>query len=204
MPKEKSTSFPTDEEWAERNAEQEIELAARKELAPLVESPALNKMLLKNARKSLADISKLTGIPVDEVSERLTVLTESGSWRDDLQEEKLLLLEVGLLVDDIRTRMGRLSVEDEGWASMARVQLAALKTLMEQVDKRRKAIDGKLALVTLQQASMMVEAFKMARDGAILSLKKKYPELDEEILYAEFDDALIPAIEYVNSKASDD
>lgn len=203
MPKPLKTSIPTDEEFAELHQEQEIVLAAKKGLTPLVESPALNKLLLKNARKSLMDIATLTGIPVTEVSERLAVLTETGSWRDDLQEEKLLLLEVGILVDDIRTRMGRLSVEDEGWASMARVQLSALKTLMEQLDKRRKAVDGKLALVTLQQAQLMGEAIKLAQAKAAFALVRRFPEIPEEEIYAEFEEALPEAIEYLESKAGD-
>lgn len=200
----KNPSIPSDEELAEVHDEQAITLSARKGVEPLVESPALNKMLLKYARRSPNDISDLTGIPADEVAERLTGLLETGSWRDDLQEEKLLLAEVGMLVDDIRIRMSRLSVEDEGWASMARVQLQALKTLMEQVEKRRKAVDGKLALVTLQQAQLMAAAIRLAQERAAFELVKKFPQIPEEDIYAEFEEALPAAIEYLESKVKID
>jgi len=171
------------------------------ELVPLAESPALNKLLMKNARKSFKDIEAITGVPATEVAERLSALLDNRSWRDDLMEEKLLLAEVGMLVDDIRERMSNSFVEDEGWASMARVQLQAIKTLMEQMEKRRKAVDGKLSLVTLMQAQLMAEAIKIAQERAVLNIERKYPDLDPEIIYAEFDEALPHAIAFLEARA---
>lgn len=173
------------------------------ELAPLVESPAVNRLLLRNARKSFREISEITGIPVGEVAERLTHLLDNTDMRDDLYEEKLLLAEVGMLINDIRDRMSRTKVEDEGWASMARVQLQAIKTLMEQLDKRRKAVDGQLSMVTMAQAHLMVDAFRLARDFAAQSLAEKYPEIDAEVIYAEFDEGLPKAIEFLEARADD-
>ena len=168
-------------------------------LEPLEDSAAVNKLLLRNARQSLSIIAERTGIPANEVSERLVQLLDNPGWRDDLMEEKLLLAEINMLVDDIRTRMSRTNVEDEGWASMARVQLAAIRTMLEQLDKRRKAVNGELALVTRLQAEMIVQAIKLATERAVFSIQKKYPELDSEIIYAEFEEALPAAIEYVEN-----
>lgn len=173
------------------------------ELVPLADSPALNKKLLKNARKSFKEISELTGIPVEEVAERLSTLLDNRSWRDDLMEEKLLLAEVGMLVDDIRERMSRFNVDDEGWASMARVQLTAIKVLMEQMAQRRKDVDGKLSLVTMMQARLMAEAIKIAQERAVLNIERKYPNFDPDIIYAEFEEALPEAIAYLESRAKD-
>lgn len=173
------------------------------ELEPLKESSALNRLLLRNARKSFVEISAITGIPVGEVAERLTHLLDNTDMRDDLYEEKLLLAEVGMLVNDIRERMSRHTVDDEGWASMARVQLQAIKTLMEQLDKRRKAVDGKLATLTLEQAALMASAIKLAQEWAVVNIQKKYPDLDVEIIYAEFEEALPRAVEYLESHAED-
>lgn len=203
MPKDKPVSYPTQEELDERSKEIEIIQYAQQGLEQLEESPALNRLLLKNARKSANDIHAITGIDASEVAERLTILLDTGSWRDDLQEEKLILLEVGMLVDDIKTRMQRLNIDDEAWASMARVQLASLKTLMEQIDKRRKAIDGKLALVTLDQARLMGAAIKLAQEQAVFNLVKKFPELSEEIIYAEFDSEFPKAIAFLEKNASE-
>lgn len=201
MPREKISSTPLPEEVDEAAAITLLEQNAEQGLVPLEDSPALNKLMLRHARMSFNEISAKTGIPATEVAERLTNLLEDRSWRDDLQEEKLLLVEIGMLVDDIRTRMSRFNVEDEGWASMARVQLQAIKTILEQMDKRRKAVDGQLSLITKMQAQLMAEAIKIAQERAILNIQKKYPELDVEIIYAEFEEELPKAIAYLEARA---
>lgn len=205
MPRDKEPSTPTTEEYDEQDQMMAIEQAASvgKELAPLEESVALNKLLLRNARQSLAVISQKTGIPADEVAERLTTLLDNPSWRDDLMEEKLLLAEVAMLVDDIRMRMSRFNVEDEGWASMARVQLAAIKTMLEQVEKRRRAVNGELAVVTQMQAKLFAEAIAIAKERAVLNIEREYPNLDPIIIHREFDAALPEAIAYLEARADD-
>ena len=101
MPRPKEASTPTVEEVEEKNALAVIERNAESGIEPLVDSPALNKLLLRNARKSFNEISQITGIPVGEVAERLTNLLDNRTWRDDLMEEKLLLAEVGMLVNGL-------------------------------------------------------------------------------------------------------
>lgn len=170
------------------------------ELEPLADSPAVNKLLLRHARKSNAEIAQITGIPVEEVAERLSILLDDPGWRNDLMEEKLLLAEVGMLVDDIRTRMSRVSVNDEGWASMARVQLQAIKTLMEQLDKRRKAVDGKLALVTKMQADLLAEAIRFNNKMTAETLAERFG-VSEDIVYAEWEENFPKALEILESHA---
>jgi hypothetical protein len=193
--------MPTEEELAFSAEIEAIETG--KALEPLAESAALNKLLLRNARQSPNVIAQRTGIPAAEVAERLTTLLDNPSIRDDLMEEKLLLAEVSMLVDDIRDRMSRYNVEDEGWASMARVQLAAIRTMLEQLDKRRKAVNGQLVLVNRELAYIFVTAIKMQQEIAIRNISEKYPELDPEIIYTEFEDALPEAITYIDGKTED-
>lgn len=181
----------------------EIEMYEPAGEVALVDSPELNKLLLRNARKSSNSIQAITGIPAAEVAERLTALLDTPSWRDDLMEEKLILAEIGLLVDDIREKMTQYSVEDEGWASMARVQLAAFKTMLDQLNTRRKAIDGQLAVVSQQQAHLFAQAIKLAQERAVFNIEKKYPDLDTEIIYQEFQAALPAAIQYLEDNAGD-
>jgi hypothetical protein len=197
----KLASTPTPEEVEESTALAVIEQNASLGVVPLADSPALNKLLMRHARESFNDISAATGIPVGEVAERMVDLLDNKNWRDDLMEEKLLLAEVGMLVNDIRTRMSRRNVEDEGWASMARVQLQAIKTLMEQLDKRRKAVDGKLSLVTMMQAQLMAEAIRIAQERAVLNIQRKYPDMDPDIIYVEFEEALPEAIAFLEARA---
>lgn len=205
MPRtDKNFSSPTEEEQKESDQLALIEDAAAsaagsQELEPLQESAALNKLLLRNARQSNNVISQKTGIPVGEVAERLTALLDNPGWRDDLMEEKLALKEVSMLLDEIRERMSRKNVDDEAWAQMARMQLQTLRTILEQLDKRRKAVDGQLALVTRLQAEVFGAAIRLAQERAVLNIQRRYPELDPEVIYAEFEDALPGAIDYVEA-----
>lgn len=219
MAREKNITLPTKLELRAKGEDEQLEaeLIKRgvvpegyivtdelgKELEPLADSPALNRLLLRHARKSNNEISKLTGIPVGEVAERLESLLDNRLWRDDLMEEKLLLAEIAMLIEDIRERMSRFGTEDEGWASMARVQLAAIKTILEQMDKRRKAVDGQLQLVNMLQAQMIADAIKIAREKAIQSIARKYPEIDVEVIYAEFDEEFPKAIAFLEGHTND-
>ncbi len=72
MPKTKKPSTPTEEEVAFSAEIEAIEKGTA--LEPLVESAALNKLLLRNARQSPNVIAQKTGIPAEEVAERLEVL----------------------------------------------------------------------------------------------------------------------------------
>lgn len=168
------------------------------ELEPLVSSPAQNKLLLRHARKSIPEIAEITGIPANEVAERLYDLTVAGvNWRDDLVEEKLLLNDLAQLLDDVREKMTGWDVEDEGWASMARVQLQTIKLMLEQLDKRRKAVDGDLAKITEAQAKMVASAFEVAQEMAVRQIEKEHPEWDVEVVRTTLRDVLPAAIEEV-------
>lgn len=181
-----------------------LDTGKTRELVPLVESPAVNRLLLRNARKSLNEIAAATGLDVREVEERISALLDNRSWRDDLQEEKLLLAEIGMMIEDIRERATRSNLDDEAWASMMRVQLAAIKTLLEQLDKRQARIDGKLAIVTKAEAEFMAAAIQLAMERAVFNIEKKYPHIEPELIRYEFEQALPEAIQFLESKASDD
>jgi uncharacterized protein YidB (DUF937 family) len=202
MPKPKTFTEPSDAEIDALDEERALDTAiALGELEPLIDSPALNKRLLKNARQSANVIEQRTGIPAAEVAERLTALLDNPSWRDDLMEEKLLLKEVAMLVDDIRDRMSRMGMEDEAWASMARVQLAAIKTLLDQVTTRRKAVDGQLTLVNEKTARLITNAILVNNQLVAESLAKKYGVSEEEI-YAEWSESYPEAVKIVEAASN--
>lgn len=170
------------------------------ELVPLVSSPAQDKLLMRHARKTIPEIAELTGIPSAEVAERLHELVVVGvNWRDDLIEEKLLLNDLAQLLDDIREKMKGWDVEDEGWASMARTQLAVVKVMLEQLDKRRRAVDGDLAMVTEAQAKMIATAFGVASEMAVAQIQKAHPEFDSELIRTTLEDVLPAAIQEVEN-----
>lgn len=207
--KPKAVSLPTHNEAVEFDEDRQLsaELASRvaaegKELEPLADSPALNRLLLRNARRSPNEIAAMTGIPAEEVAERLSVLLDNRSWRDDLMEEKLLLADAADLMANIRERLDRLGMDDEAWFSGARVQLQVIKVLLEQLADRRKAVDGKLSSLTMEQAQDFAATIKMAHDIMMTALERKYPDLDQEIIYAEWEEALPQAIERLEKKAT--
>lgn len=200
---DKSVSVPTPEELADHDEDKALEAAVLSgDIEPLKDSPAINRLLLKHARKSHAEIAKLTGLSPQEVAERLTALLDNRSWRDDLMEEKLLLAEMGMFMDDVRDRMSRFSVDDESWASMARVQLAAIKTSLEQLDKRRKAVDGRLSVLTMEQAQYFAEAIKLNNQLTAENLALKFGITEEEV-YAEWEESFPKAITMLEARADD-
>lgn len=199
---EKNASYPSGDEIARRNEDADLaERVAMLEDESLADSPALNRLLLRNARKSFSDIAAATGIPVGEVAERLSTLLDNTSWRDDLMEEKLLLAEMSLLMDDVRERMNRTGTEDEAWASMARVALATIKTQLEQLNTRRKVLDGKLSALTLIQAQMFAEAIKLNNQLTIEALAVKYGIAEQEV-YAEWEENFPKAVAYLEHNAT--
>lgn len=164
----------------------------------LVSSPALNKMLLRHARKSAAEIEEITGIPANEVAERLTALLDSRNWRDDLMEEKLLLQDVAQLIEDIREKLQN-TYNSEEYASLARVLTSNVKLLLDQIEKRRKNIDADLSKVNEAQAKMMAMAIDLAMRKAVLDLRTMYPELEHETVQNVFEAALPEAIRTIEA-----
>ncbi len=171
------------------------------ELEELQDSPQLNRLLIRHARKSPAEIEEITGIPAAEVAQRLEVLLNNSSIRNDLMEEKLILAEINLVVEDIRNRMGGYVKEDEGYASMARVAIAAHKLQLDQIDKRRKAIDDKLSLISEREAALMMAAIRMARELAIAKLQIQFPEAEEEIIYDIFEESFDEALKHIEANS---
>lgn len=201
MPKPKSVSSPTVDEVEEGRELARIEDRAEQGLEPLKDSPVLNKLLLRNARQPVNIIATRTGMTPQEVSERLVELLDNPDWRDDLMEEKLLLAEVSMLVDDIRERMTRSNLDDESWMQGARVQLAAIKTMLDQLDKRRKAVDGHLSLLTKKQAELFAEAVRLNNTLTVEALARKYG-LEESVVYAEWAENFPKAIEYLEARSN--
>lgn len=155
----------------------------------LVSSPQLDRRLLRNARKSATEIEEITGIPAGEVAERLSLLLDQYTYRDDLVEEKLLLVELGDLVYDLRERMS--SAEDtEEYVALARVLTTNVRTMLDQIERRRKAVDVDLSKINESQAKLMAMAFSVASEKAELNLRLMYPEVPQEAVHSALQDAL--------------
>lgn len=164
--------------------------------ADLVSSPELNRRLIRLARRSPNEIEALTGIPAGEVLERLSTLFDSRTWRDDLQEERLILMEYGDLLEDVKDRLDKAKSE-EGFASIARVAMTGLKDLMDRLEKRRAANTADMEKVNRAQAKLMGEAISLAMSGAAAELATRHPDIELEEIDGVFMEALPLAVDRI-------
>ncbi len=159
----------------------------------LVSSPQLDRRLLRNARKTAREVEEITGIPAEEVAERLTHLLDEYTYRDDLVEEKLLLVELGEVVYDLKDRMNQ-AEETEEYVALARVMSTNVRTMLDQIERRRKAVNIDLNKITEVQARLMAMAFTVAAEKAELELRKRYPNIPQEEVHEVLADSLQDAM----------
>lgn len=174
----------------------ELEAFVNNDLEPLEKSIVLDRKLLRNARRSYNELALITGLDPEEAAERLNALLDQSVIRDDLLHEKLLLFELGELIESTRERMDG-ATKDEDFGGMVRAAVSGIKLTLEQIDKRRKAIDGQLAKLSDEQAKQVAAVFSVAIELVIAELKKELPEQDEEVIRVTFERVLPDAIDKV-------
>lgn len=141
---------------------------------------ALDERLLANARKSLREISEITGLGVDELAERYSVLFEERGWLTERQEERLLLIELGDMLTDGKERLKQASLED--YASIYRAILANMTLMANRMDMRRKLVDDDINRITHANARQFGAAYDTAVNHIVASLRAAHPDItDEEI-----------------------
>lgn len=145
------------------------------DLVGVKERSAIDTMLLGNAKKSLSEISRLTGIPVADVSERLSVLLEDRGWRTDRQEERLLLIELEDLIEDSKQKLKDAQMSD--YASIGRLVMSQMKFMMERIDNRRKLLDADLNQLTVNNARAFGSAYDIALSHVVKGLMMLHPEI---------------------------
>ena len=168
----------------------------------LVESGSLNRLLIRNARKSPKEISALTGIDAKEVTERLGNLLGDRMWRDERMEERLLLAEAALGIEDLRAKMDSEDVSHADYATLSRVLLQHHKTLIERMDKNAKIAEGELAKINRAQAALMVGAIQLAMERASFELEKRYPEVDSYEIMQVFEAELPIAVAHIEKNVA--
>jgi len=168
------------------------------EVEPLVSSPELDRLLLRHARKSPAEIEAKTGIPANEVAERLSILLDQRNWRDDLMEERLLIMEATDLIRDLQARMR--TAENEDFVALARVLTTNVKMLLDQIERRRKNIDADLQRVTVAQAQLMADAINLAAEMAVNELALMYPDVPSTTIREVFEASIPEAVKQLEAK----
>jgi hypothetical protein len=139
----------------------------------------MDQMLLKNARLSPQEISERTGMPVDRAMERLYELLRTRDHLTDRQEERLLIIEMGDLIDDIKNRMQ--GAQDQYYGDIAAVSLRAYEAIAKRLDARRKLNELDLSEITRAQGEMFLAILLEFVQLQIEYLEEMHPESEWDI-----------------------
>ena len=161
----------------------------------------MDRIILKNARLSIEEISELTGIEAAEVDVRLRAMLRSRDHLSDRQEERLLIIEMGDLIDEVRNRMS--GATDDNYADIANVALRGYEAISKRLDARRKLVEVDVAEISRAQGEMFLAIFIEAINMVGNYMEEVHPDLDFDIrgeLEEAFDRALPEARDEVNRR----
>lgn len=160
-----------------------------------------DRQILKHARLSYAEISEKTGVPVGEIAERLERLLQARDHLTERQEERLLIIEMGDHIDEMKSRANAAS--DQFYGDIAAVILRGYDSIAKRLDMRRKATELDISEITRAQGEMFLSVMAESVNMAATRLEELHPELDFDIrseLEEAFAIALPFAAEEVNRK----
>lgn len=159
---------------------------------------ASTQLLLDNARKSLEEVAELTGMSTSEVAEKYARLYEDRGWMTERMEERHMLIELGDVLEDAKTRLK--NVSDDNYASVARIVLGTLAQMFARIDARKKMVDDDISQITRANARDFGEVYDMALNHVVYGLRKLHPDItDDEVLILSRE-ALVKAKDRLNSK----
>lgn len=138
-----------------------------------------DKLILKHARLSGAEIAEKTGVSAHEALLRLEELLRSRDHLTERQEERLLIIELGDLIDDVKARMENAS--NEHFADIANVALRGYDSIAKRLDARRKLTEADMAEISKAQGEMMMAVFLEAIATAGTYMEELHPDLDFDI-----------------------
>lgn len=139
----------------------------------------IDRIILANARKSYEEISAATGVPVDQIAVRLEQLLRSRDHLTERQEERLLIIEMGDLIDEVKDRMG--GAKDENYADIANVALRGYDSIAKRLDARRKLNEVDISEITRGQGEMFLAIFVDSVGKVATRLEETHPELEFDI-----------------------
>lgn len=139
----------------------------------------IDRMILQNARLSYLEISEKVGIPVGEVADRLHSLLRSRDHLSDRQEERLLIIEMDELIEEMRNRMS--ASQDQFFADIAAVTLRGYEAIAKRLDARRKATEADISEITRAQGEMFLAIMLDAVNRVATRLEELHPDLDFDI-----------------------
>ena len=145
-----------------------------------VERSDLDRLLLANAKKSLTELTELTGLPEADAAQRLSQLYESKGALTDLYRERVLIEELYELYDEIRDKAK--NAAERNAAGLYNALRQVIIVMFERLEKARARNSADLATVNEAHARVMFAAISLAFEKAAFELEKRYPEVDRDEL----------------------
>lgn len=165
---------------------------ASKELAPRTQPSAaelreeerkkrtnIDRILLTNARLAPQELAERTGLTVEAAMTRLYELLRARDHLSERQEERLLIIEMGDLIDEVKDRMS--GANDENFADIANVALRGYEAISKRLDARRKITEADIGEITKAQGEMFLAVMIEAVNMVATRLEEYHPDLDFDI-----------------------
>lgn len=161
------------------SSKNEVERARQRREAERKGRSALDELLIRHARKSPEEIEEKTGIPAREAMERLGQLLAARDWMTERQEEKLLIQEMGDLIDNTRDRMEHAS--EQYYSDIANVALRGFEAIGKRMDARAAITEMEMAEITRIQAEVYIDTLDKLVQKTIEYIAEVYPDMPAEL-----------------------
>lgn len=187
--------MPVNQELQRREEQREAERRQRS---------AMDELLIANARKSPEQIELVTGIPAQQALERLAYILRARDWMTERQEERLLLIEMGDLIDGVKLRLS--NVSDQYYSDTANVALRGYEAISKRMEARKAVTEEEMSEITRVQAENYIEVLRDIVVDTIEYIAEVYPDMDvdlENTINAGFQRALPKAYEKMRSRVRD-
>lgn len=160
-------------------SQNDVELAKKRRETERAQRNALDEMLIKNARKSPEQIESATGIPAAQAMERLAHILRARDWMSERMEERLLLIEMGDLIDGVKVRLEHAS--EQYYADTANVALRGYEAISKRMDARRNITEEDMAEITRVQAEAYIDVLNETVADVAEYLTEVFPDLGVEL-----------------------
>lgn len=157
----------------------ELEVAKQNREAERKQRSAVDELLIRNARKSPEQIEAMTGIPADQAMERLGMLLRSRDWMTEKQEKRLLLIELGDLIEDVKGRLR--DVSEQYYADTANVALRGYEQIGKRLDAQTAITEEEMAEITRVQAEVYIDTLRELVGMVVDYIAEVHPEMDLEM-----------------------
>lgn len=139
----------------------------------------LDELLIANARKSPEEIEMVTGIPAEQAMERLGFILRTRDWMSERMEERLLIIELGNLIDGVKKRLE--NVSEQYYSDTANVALRGYEAIGKRMDTRLAITEMEMSEITRVQAEVYIETLNELVQQTVQYISEVYPEMDLEL-----------------------